>query len=231
MSITTDGPSAAITAKAVASETVVRKAVAAEPSAPAAPARAEGFADPLPLGLLGYGMTTVLLSLANANVYESGTMVLAMAVFFGGLAQVIVATMCYRNNNMFGLTAFGGYGFLWITLAFLTIGAEHGWAGANSGTAMGYYLGMWALFSFGLMAASTVAPRVLTGVLALTVALLAILAVANFVDSSTLVKIGGWEGVVTGASAVYLAFAFVLNASLHRSALPVGGPLVRPAES
>lgn len=214
MSVTTDAQSTA---------------VGPEVAAPPVPAPAEGFANPLPLGLLGYGMTTVLLSLANANVYKSGTMVLAMAVFFGGLAQVIVAVMSYRNNNTFAVTAFGGYGFLWITLAFLTIGADHGWAGANSGTAMGFYLAMWALFSFGLMAASAVSPRVLTGVLALTVALLAILAVANWADNSTITKIGGWEGVLTGASAVYLAFAFVLNETFGRTVMPVGEPLVQPA--
>jgi succinate-acetate transporter protein len=92
---------------------------------------------------------------------------------------------------------------------------------------MGYYLALWAVFSFGLMIASTVAPRVLTGVLALTVVLLGLLAVANWADSSTLTNVGGWEGVLTGASAVYLAFAFLLNDTFGRTLLPVGDPLVR----
>lgn len=190
-------------------------------------AEAKGFANPVPLGLLAYGMTTVLLSFTNATVYDSGTMVLAMAVFFGGLAQVLVALMAYRNGNTFGVTAFGGYGFLWITLGFLTIGADHGWAGENSGRAMGYYLAIWAVFSFGLMIASMVAPRVLTGVLALTVVLLALLSVGNWVDSSTVMKIGGWEGVLTGTAAVYLAFAFIINEAFGRDVLPVGQPLSR----
>lgn len=188
-------------------------------------ARPEGFANPVPIGLLGYGMTTVLLSLANADVYPAGSMVLAMAVFFGGIAQVIVGIMAYRNNNTFALTAFTGYGFLWITIAFLTIGSIHGWAGADSGTAMGFYLLMWAIFSFGLMIASSVAPRALTGVLALTVILLSVLAIANWTESATIVKIGGWEGVLTGASAIYLAFAFLLNETFGRTVLPVGDPL------
>jgi succinate-acetate transporter protein len=195
--------------------------------APEVSASLAGFADPVPLGLLGYGMTTVLLSLANAAVYPAGSMVLAMAVFFGGIAQVIVAVMAYRNNNTFAVTAFAGYGFLWITLAFLTIGADHGWAGPNSGTAMGFYLLMWAIFTFGLMVGSSVAPRVLTGVLALTVILLLVLAIANWADSTTITKIGGWEGVLTGASAVYLAFAFLLNDMFGRTVLPVGAPLAR----
>ena len=79
----------------------------------AAPAAArEGFADPVPLGLLDYGMTTVLLSLANATVFDVSTMVLAMAVRFGGIAQVIVCLMAYHNVNTFAVTAFVGYGFL-----------------------------------------------------------------------------------------------------------------------
>ncbi|MBK5228874.1 MAG: acetate uptake transporter [Actinobacteria bacterium] len=197
--------------------------------APVASALPEGFADPVPLGLLGYGMTTVLLSLANAAVYEAGSMVLAMAVFFGGIAQVIVAIMAYRNRNTFALTAFAGYGFLWITIAFLTIGGIHGWAGADSSTAMGFYLLMWAIFTFGLMIASSVAPRALTGVLVLTVILLSVLAIANWTESATIVKIGGWEGVLTGASAIYLAFAFLLNETFGRTVLPVGDPLAKTA--
>lgn len=193
------------------------------------PAAADGFANPAPFGLLAYGMSTVLLSLANAGVYTAGTMVLAMAVFFGGLAQVLVALMAFRNDDTFGVTAFGGYGFLWITLGFLTIGASHGWADVNSGTAMGYYLTVWAVFTLGLLVASAVAPRVLTGVLALTVVLLSLLAVANFTEDASIAELGGWEGVVTGAAAIYLAFAFLLNGMFGRTVLPVGEPLVRGA--
>lgn len=196
---------------------------------PASAAGAAGFADPVPLGLLGYGMTTVLLSLANATVFEVSSMVLAMAVFFGGIAQVIVCLMAYRNANTFAVTAFGGYGFLWITLGMLTIGADHGWADTSSSTGMGFYLIVWAVFSFGLVIASAVAPRVLTGVLALTVVLLSLLAVGNWADSATLFKVAGWEGVLTGASAVYLAFAFLLNDTFGRTVLYVGEPFARAA--
>lgn len=198
-------------------------------AAPAPAAGVVGFADPVPLGLLGYGMTTVLLSLANATVFDVSSMVLAMAVFFGGIAQVIVCLMAYRNANTFAVTAFGGYGFLWITLGMLTIGADHGWADRSSSTGMGFYLIVWAVFSFGLVIASAVAPRVLTGVLALTVVLLSLLAVGNWADSSTLFKVAGWEGVLTGASAVYLAFAFLLNDTFGRTVLYVGEPFARAA--
>lgn len=188
------------------------------------------FANPAPLGLLGYGMSTVLLSLANANVFALGTMVLAMAVLFGGVAQLVVATMAFRRNDTFGVTAFGGYAFLWLTFAFLLIGQQHNWwPVANSGNAMGWYLFMWAVFSLGLCIASLVAPRFLTWVLALTVILLSLLAVANWTDNTSITQIAGWEGILTGASAVYLAFAFVINEMFGSTALPVGGPLMRPS--
>ncbi|HUE95050.1 MAG TPA: acetate uptake transporter [Longimicrobiaceae bacterium] len=187
-----------------------------------------GFGNPLPLGLLGYGMSTVLLSFVNAGVYEMGTAVLAMAVLFGGVAQLVVAIMAFRRNDSFAVTAFGGYAFLWLTLGFLMIGADHGWGAENSGSAMGWYLFVWALFSFGLFIGSFTLPRFLTLVLGLTVALLLLLAVGNWFDSTQIVRIGGWEGIVTGASAIYLAFAFLLNEMFGRTILPVGGPLAQP---
>lgn len=188
------------------------------------------YADPLPLGLLGYGMTTVLLSLANAGVYSLGTMVLAMAVFFGGSAQVIVAIMSFRRKNSFAVTAFGGYGFLWLTFAFLLLAQQgHWWPTANSGTAMGWYLFVWAIFTFGLLIGSLLAPRFLSLVLALTLVLLLLLALSSWTGSSALGQIGGWEGILTGASAIYLAFAFLLNEMYGRTILPVGSPLTSPS--
>ena len=188
-----------------------------------------GFGNPLPLGLLGYGMSTVLLSFVNADVYAMGTAVLAMAVLFGGVAQMIVAIMAFRRNDSFAVTAFGGYAFLWLTLGFLTIGADQGWGAENSGRAMGWYLFVWALFSFGLFIGSLTLPRFLTWVLGLTVVLLLLLAVGNWFDSTQIIKVGGWEGIVTGASAIYLAFAFLLNEMFERIVLPVGEPIAHPA--
>jgi hypothetical protein len=188
------------------------------------------YGNPLPLGLLGYGMTTVVLSLANAGVYELGTMVLAMAVFFGGTAQTIVAILSFRRKDSFAVTAFGGYSFLWLTFAFLLLGQQNRWwPTANSATAMGWYLFLWAIFTFGLLIASLLAPRVLSLVLALTFILLLLLAVSDWTGSATLGKIGGWEGIVTGASAIYLAFAFLLNEVYNRTVLPVGNPLALPS--
>jgi succinate-acetate transporter protein len=187
------------------------------------------LANPAPLGLLGYGMTTTLLSLANAGLFTVDTMILAMAVFFGGTAQMIVAILAFRRGETFSVTAFGGFAFLWLTYAFILVGSAHAWGpSAPTSTAVGWYLMAWAVFSVGMMIGSFSAPRVLTGVLALTVALLAILSIANWLGSDTWTKVGGWEGIVTGLAAIYTAFGFLFNESLGRTVLPVGAPLVSP---
>lgn len=204
-----------------------RTARRAEAAAPPAPM---GLANPAPLGLLGYGMSTVLLSLSNAGLYDVGPMVLSMAVFFGGVAQMIVAVLAFRRGETFTVTAFGGYAFLWLTFAFLLLGGAHGWwPEADSSTALGWYLLTWAVFSLGMTLGSLIAPRVLTGVLVLTVVLLTLLAVANWTDSSALTTTAGWEGILTGAAAMYTAFAFMINEVLGRTLLPVGAPLAIPA--
>ena len=84
-------------------------------------------ANPIPLGLLGYGMSTVLLSFSIAGKYPTGGMVFAMAIFFGGIAQAIVCVMLYSKGDTFGTTAFGGYAFLWLSFGFMNVGASHGW--------------------------------------------------------------------------------------------------------
>lgn len=180
-------------------------------------------ANPIPLGLLGYGMSTVLLSFANIGSYPVGGAVLAMGMFFGGVAQAIVAIMLFSKGDSFGVTAFGGYAFLWLSFAFINLGAGNGWWKVSDNE-IGAYLLIWAVFTFGLVVASTVAPKVLTIILVLTVVLLGSLGVATLNGNSSLSKFGGYEGVLTGALAVYLAFAFLINEMYGKEMLPIGKP-------
>lgn len=103
-------------------------------------------ANPAPLGLLAFGMTTVLLNFANAGLYELSSMVLAMGIFYGGLAQVIAGSLEWKKNNTFGMTAFISYGMFWLSLVALVImpGMFPKIAGPNA-TAMAVYLGLWGL--------------------------------------------------------------------------------------
>jgi succinate-acetate transporter protein len=181
-------------------------------------------ANPAVLGLLGYGVSTVLLSLANSGLYPVDGVVFVMGIFFGGIAQTLVAMMAFRLGDTFGVTAFGGYSFLWLSFAFINVGAINEWW-TVSGTAVGYYLLMWMVFTIGLVFASTGAPRVLTIVLALTVVLLGSLGFGALTGNAALSLFGGYEGVLTGALAIYLGIAFLINETMGKTVLPVGAPL------
>lgn len=184
----------------------------------------EKTANPAVLGLLGYGVSTVLLSLANSGLYAVDGMVLVMGVFFGGLAQTLVAVMLFRLGDTFGVTAFGGYSFLWLSFAFINIGAINGWW-TVSAVAIGWYLILWMVFTIGLAAASVVAPRVLTVILVLTAVLLGSLGVGALTGNAAISLFGGFEGILTGALAIYLAFAFLVNEMYGKAVLPIGAPL------
>src|SRR5579872_5937534 len=100
----------------------------------------DGIANPAPLGLCAFGMTTVLLNFHNAGFFEMNSMILAMGIFYGGLAQVIAGIIEARKNNIFGLTAFTSYGFFWLSLVGLVVMPKMGWVTAPSTNAMVAYL-------------------------------------------------------------------------------------------
>src|SRR5882724_11019249 len=102
-------------------------------------------ANPVPSGLLGFGMTTVLLNLHNAGFFEINSMILAMGIFYGGVAQIIAGVMEWRKGNTFATTAFTSYGLFWLTLVALLVLPKIGWAAASNETSMAAYLAMWGL--------------------------------------------------------------------------------------
>ena len=103
--------------------------------------------NPAPLGLLGFGMTTVLLNLHNAGFYELNSMILAMGLCYGGAAQIIAGIMEWKKGNTFATTAFISYGLFWLSLVTLIIIAKLGWGAPSNDTAMAAYLAMWGLFT------------------------------------------------------------------------------------
>src|SRR3954468_5775944 len=92
--------------------------------------------NPAPLGLLGFGMTTVLLNLHNAGFYELNTMILAMGIFYGGIAQIIAGIMEWKKGNTFATTAFTSYGLFWLSLVGLIVMTKFGWGTASNDKAM-----------------------------------------------------------------------------------------------
>jgi len=178
-------------------------------------------ANPAPLGLLGFGMTTVLLNLHNAGFFKLGTMILAMGIFYGGIAQIIAGIMEWKKNNTFGTTAFTSYGLFWLSLVWLIVAQKLGLGDANESCAMAAYLFMWGLFT-AIMFIGTLklnkALQVVFGTLAL---LFFLLAIADYTGSTTIKYIAGYEGIICGLSAIYTGLAQVLNEVYGKTVAPV----------
>ena len=183
----------------------------------------ETTGNPAPLGLLGFGMTTVLLNLHNAGFYELNSMILAMGICYGGVAQIIAGIMEWKKGNTFATTAFISYGLFWFSLVMLIVLPKIGWASAADNTAMAAYLAMWGLFTAVMFIGTLrlhVAGQVVFG--SLTV-LFFLLAIGDFTAASPGFKhFTGYEGIFCGFSAVYAALAQVLNELSGRVVLPLG---------
>ena len=177
--------------------------------------------NPAPLGLLGFGMTTVLLNIHNTGYYALGGMILAMGIFYGGMAQIFAGWMEWKKGNTFGTVAFSSYGLFWLTLVALIVGPKLGLWDATSKGLMGWYFLVWGLFTF-LMFIGTlrlnVALQVVFGTLTV---LFVLLAIRDWADSALIGKIAGWEGIVCGLSAIYTGIAQVLNEVYGKVVLPL----------
>lgn len=181
------------------------------------------LANPAPLGLLGFGMTTVLLNLHNAGLFRLGTMILAMGIFYGGLAQIFAGIMEFRKGNTFGTTAFCSYGLFWLTLVCLLVMPKLGWWDVtNVKSAMMAYFFFWGLFTFLMYIGTLRLNRALQFVF-LSLAILFWMLVITEATGSAIVKtIAGIEGIICGLSAIYAAIAQVWNEVYGKEILPIG---------
>ncbi len=180
------------------------------------------LANPAPLGLMGFGMTTILLNLHNAGFWGVGSMILAMGLFYGGFAQIIAGIMEFKKGNTFGTTAFTSYGAFWLTLVFLLLAPELGWWDKPENGAMVAYLVMWGIFTMLLLVATFKLNRAVQVVFLSLTVLFFLLALKDATGSELIGKIAGIEGIFCGASAMYLAMAEVLNEYYDRVVLPIG---------
>jgi uncharacterized protein len=188
------------------------------------------LANPAPLGLLGFGITTVLLNLVNAGVFPLDTMVLAMGIAYGGLAQVIVGIMEYRKGNTFGTVAFTSYGLFWWSLVMLLVLPKISFFSglvAPSASSMAAYFLMWGIFTFAMFFGTLKANRGLQFVFMSLAILFFMLTIRELTNNPVLFgnvtfnTITGIEGIICGLSAVYLAIAEVLNEAHHKTILPI----------
>jgi uncharacterized protein len=179
-------------------------------------------ANPAPLGLLAFGMTTVLLNIHNAGFYPLNAMILAMGIFYGGSAQVIAGVMEWKKNNTFGTTAFTSYGFFWLSFAALIILPKIGWASAPDSNSMTAYLAMWGIFTTIMYFGTLKATKALQMVFATLALLFFLLAIATATSIEIIHTIAGYEGIFCGLTAIYTGLAQVLNEVHGRTVWPLG---------
>lgn len=199
--------------------TPVPKQVPTSPrQTPTAMAVADPTANPAPLGLLGFGMTTILLNLHNAGLFPMDAMILGMGIFVGGLAQVMAGAMEWRKGNTFGTAAFTLYGFFWLSLVAINLLPGDA-VNAASDTSMGSYLLLWGIFTACMFVGTLKLTRSLQVVFGTLAVVFFLLALADFTGGSK--SFAGWWGVLCGASAFYAAIAQILNEVYGRKVLPL----------
>lgn len=180
------------------------------------------LANPAPLGLMGFGMTTVLLNIHNAGFFPVSAMILSMGIFYGGIAQVIAGILEFRKGNTFGTTAFTSYGFFWISLValwiFPNLNVQKG-AATEEGF-MGWYLFLWGVFTFFMWLGTLNKSKVLQFVFLSLWILFFLLALRDWTGWAGLGTVAGYEGILCGSSAIYLAMAEMLEESRGKKILP-----------
>jgi succinate-acetate transporter protein len=179
-------------------------------------------ANPAPLGLLAFGMTTILLNLHNAGLFEMGTMILGMGIFYGGIAQVVAGIMEWRKNNTFGATAFLSYGFFWLSLVGVLVMPALGMGTAQDSPGMVAYLSLWGVFTLVMFLATLKQSQALQVVFSTLTILFCLLAIADATGSPVIKTIAGCEGILCGLSAMYAGLGQVLNEAYGRVVLPLG---------
>ncbi len=206
--------------------TVTPISPAAAPAIPPKIAIADTYANPAPLGLLCFALTTIMLSAHNAGLFPLDAMILAMAIFYGGAAQIVAGIFEWRKANTFATTAFISYGAFWLTLAGIIVLPKLGLAEKPSGTAMAAWLGIWGLMSFIMFIGTLRLNKALQVTFFLLTVTFALLSIGDLIGSPALAKVGGWVGIVLGFSAMYTGLAQVLNEVYGRTVWPLG-PVVK----
>jgi succinate-acetate transporter protein len=179
-------------------------------------------ADPAPLGFSGLGLAAVLLSLSYIGVYPVGSMIVSMAIFLGGFAQVFAGVMAWKKGDIFAGTAFSAFGLFWFSFAGLIIMPALGWVETPSSAAMAAYLAVWGVYTFVMLIATMkIGVRAIQFVFVTLFALFMLLAVVNATGSAGLLTVAGFVGLIMGLGALYTALSIVLNNVYGRPVAPL----------
>jgi uncharacterized protein len=182
----------------------------------------DNIANPAPLGLLAFGLTTVLLNLHNAGIFEMNSMILAMGIFYGGIAQIIAGIFEAKKNNTFGFVAFVSYGSFWLTLVALIVMPKMGWVPPAAESAMVAYLIMWGIFTGLLFFGTLRISRSLQFIFATLTILFFLLALGDYSGNTFLKTFTGYEGIICGGSAIYTGAGALLNEMYGKEVFPLG---------
>ena len=183
--------------------------------------KANAAANPGPLGLLGFGMTTVLLNLHNAGLLPLSIVIVAMGIALGGLAQIIAGIRELKQGNTFGGTAFTAYGLFWWSLVLIWVNPFKGIEAADS-TSLGFYLLLWCIFTAFMFIGTLKHNRATQVVFGSLTILFLLLAIGDFTGIHAIHTIAGIEGIFCGLSAIYSAMGQIVNGEFGKTIIPLG---------
>ena len=192
------------------------------PLASAVQAKTEPIlANPAPLGLMGFGMTTVLLNLWNAGAIPLDSPILTMGLFYGGVAQIIAGALEFRKGNTFGMTAFLSYGLFWESFALIVLFKIIGLVSFTPSSSLAAYLFMWGVFTLLMFVGTLRLTGALMFVFGSLFILFFLLSAGNAWNNSSVITFAGYEGVICGLSAMYTSIAQILNEVYGKTILPL----------
>ena len=180
------------------------------------------IADPAPLGLAAFALTTFVLSFVNTGLFKVEPVVFGLALAYGGIAQFAAGMWEFAKGNTFGATAFSSYGAFWVSFWWLTGHSDLSGSAGDVANSVGLYLLAWGIFTAYMTIAATRVSGAVLAVFALLTATFLLLAIGEFATSDTIHKIGGWVGLATAAAAWYASLAGVTAFTHKRQVFPVG---------
>lgn len=179
-------------------------------------------ANPTPLGFTGLGLSAVLLSLSYIGLYPLDSMIVSMAIFLGGFAQVFAGIMAWKKGSVFGGTAFCAFGLFWFSFAGLVLMPALGWIEGPEPLALAAYLFLWGVYTFVLLLATLkLGSKAIMFIFVTLFLLFMLLAVVNGTGNTGLLVIAGYVGLIMGLAALYTALGEVLNDAYGRTVVPI----------
>ena len=177
------------------------------------------FANPGALGLIAFGMTTLLVMFYDFTARPTEGLAWGMMIFCGGLLQLIVGIMEYRNGNTFGTVAFSSYGAFWMSFAFMNLARATGYAGPDAG-AQAMYFFVWFLLTFTLFFGTLNTTRTLQAVFGLLAIVFLGLAIGTVLENPDVIKVSAAVGMVLGLVAMYTGLGQAVNEANGKEVLP-----------